>query len=140
MCPFTLTLSSLFSDEIKSMYGNSPFAAYLDGCSIVNNHADLLLPPLAALCVDLQKSIPHAYVNTYLTPPSAAAVQAHADDWYVFVIQILGEKKWKVYGEVPFPNEQVGKGGLPVPASVSFAEATLRDNVEAGRCSLHAER
>ena len=109
-------------DEIKATYGNSPFAAFLDGCSIVNNHADLLSPSLAALCLDLQRSFPHAYVNTYLTPPNAAAVNAHADDRDVFVIQVLGEKQWKVYGEVPIPypstNEQLGKNNLPVPNSV----------------------
>mmetsp|Transcript_42487 Transcript_42487/g.83520 ORF Transcript_42487/g.83520 Transcript_42487/m.83520 type:complete len:484 (-) Transcript_42487:7-1458(-) len=109
-------------DAIKSTYGNSPFAAFLDGCSIVHNHADLMSPSLAALCLDLQKSLPHAYVNTYLTPPNAAAVNAHADDRDVFVIQILGEKRWKVYGEVPIPypsaNEQVGKNNLPVPTNI----------------------
>jgi Cupin superfamily protein. len=78
-------------DEMKNVYGNSPFAAYLDGCSIVNNHADLLSAPLAALCLDIQKSLPHAYINTYLTPPKAAAVSAHADDRDVFVLQVLGE-------------------------------------------------
>mmetsp|Transcript_14538 Transcript_14538/g.32013 ORF Transcript_14538/g.32013 Transcript_14538/m.32013 type:complete len:469 (-) Transcript_14538:1030-2436(-) len=109
-------------EEIKATYGNSPFAAFLDGCSIVNNHADLLAPPLAALCIDLQRSLPHVYINTYLTPPGAAAVNAHADDRDVFVIQVLGEKQWKVYDEVPIPypstNEQVGKNNLSVPCSV----------------------
>lgn len=109
-------------DDIQRTYGNSPFAAYLDGCSIVNNHADLLSAPLAALCLDIQKSLPHVYVNTYLTPPKAAAVTAHADDRDVFVIQVLGEKQWKVYSEVPIPypsaKEQVGKNGLPIPESV----------------------
>mmetsp|Transcript_15177 Transcript_15177/g.28532 ORF Transcript_15177/g.28532 Transcript_15177/m.28532 type:complete len:530 (-) Transcript_15177:65-1654(-) len=109
-------------DEIKNIYGNSPFAAYLDGCSIVNNHADLLSASLASLCLDIQKSLPHAYINTYLTPPKAAAVSAHADDRDVFVIQVMGEKQWKVYGKVPIPypsaNEQVGKNGLPIPDHV----------------------
>lgn len=109
-------------EEIKATYGNSPFAAYLDGCSIINNHADLLLPSLANLCLDIQQSLPHAYVNTYLTPPNAAAVNAHADDRDVFVIQIMGEKEWKVYGDVPIPypstKEQVGKNGVPVPKDV----------------------
>lgn len=109
-------------DEMKNTYGNSPFAAYLDGCSIVNNHADLLSAPLASLCLDIQKSLPHAYINTYLTPPKAAAVSAHADDRDVFVIQVMGEKQWKVYSDVPIPypstNEQVGKNGLPIPTHI----------------------
>lgn len=107
--------------DIQSLYNNSPFAAFLDSCSIVINHADLLSPELAALCINLQHSFPHAYVNTYLTPPKASAVLAHADDRDVFVIQILGTKHWKVYGSpVPFPysDEQVGKNGLQVPKEV----------------------
>ncbi len=109
-------------DEVRDVYGNNPFAAYLDGCSIVNNHADLISPQMASLCLDLQKSLPHVYINTYLTPPKAAAVKAHADDRDVFVIQIMGEKRWKVYEEVPiaypYDDEQVGKGNLPIPQSV----------------------
>ena len=49
-------------EEVNDIYGNNPFAAYLDGCSVVNNHADLIMAPLAALCNDLQKTFPHAYI------------------------------------------------------------------------------
>jgi len=107
---------------VNDIYGNSPFAAYLDGCSVINNHADLVMAQLAALCIDLQKTFPHVYINTYLTPPNAAAVKAHADDRDVFVIQVLGEKKWKVYKDIPikYPSnhEQVGKNGLKVPEEI----------------------
>ena len=109
-------------EEVNDIYGNSPFAAYLDGCSVINNHADLVMAQLAALCIDLQKTFPHVYINTYLTPPNAAAVKAHADDRDVFVIQVLGEKKWKVYKDIPikYPSnhEQVGKNGLKVPEEI----------------------
>ena len=121
-------------DEAEVAYNRSPFAAYLDGCSVVLNHADLLCPKLATLCLDLQKSFPHVYVNSYLTPPGARAVPAHADDRDVLVIQILGEKMWTVYGNVPiahpYPPEQVGKGNLDVPDAVlngpTVIDTTLR--------------
>ncbi|KAL7551104.1 hypothetical protein ACHAWF_014300 [Thalassiosira exigua] len=120
--------------EVQSVYNSSPFAAYLDGCSIVLNHADELSPRLAALCEDLQQSIPHCYCNGYLTPPGAQAVPPHADDRDVFVIQLLGEKVWKVYQNVPvplpYPKEQVGKGGVDVPTEIlegaTAIETTLR--------------
>lgn len=118
----------LHPPEIHSLYHNSPFAAYLDSCSIVNNHADLLSPPLAALSLNLQHSFPHVYINTYLTPPKAAAVMAHADDRDVFVIQIEGKKNWKVYDSpilFPYTNEQVGKNGLPVPKEILEAEPLI---------------
>ena len=116
-------------DEIESTYRFNPFAAYLDGCSVVINHADLLCPNLANLCLDLQRSFPHVYINTYLTPTGAQAVQAHADDRDVFVIQLLGEKKWRVYSHVPvshpYPHEQVGKGGLAVPVQTLTGPTAL---------------
>jgi len=107
-------------DEILNTYNNNPFAAYLDGCSVVQNHADLLCPSLSKLSMDMQQSFPHVYINTYLTPPKASAVTAHADDRDVFVVQLEGEKHWIVYPDppiiYPYPHEQVGKQpNLPVP-------------------------
>lgn len=102
--------------------GHSLFAAYLDGCSVVVNHADLQNPHIAALCLDLQRSFPHAYANVYCTPPGSQAVPAHADDRDVLVFQLVGRKIWTVYQNVPipfpYPHEQVGKDGLVVPRAV----------------------
>jgi hypothetical protein len=103
-------------------YNQSLFHAYLDGCSVVLNHADETCPYLAALCQDLQTSLPHAYANTYLTPPDSQAVPPHADDRDVLILQIYGRKHWKVYKNIPvpypYPHEQVGKAGLEVPPEV----------------------
>ncbi|KAL7506196.1 hypothetical protein ACHAXN_003481, partial [Cyclotella atomus] len=99
------------------LYSSNPFAAYLDSCSIIGNHADLHHHLIANLCNDLQKTFPHVYANTYLTPPNGHAVEAHADDRDVLVIQIIGQKTWKF----PFGKEQVGKNGLEVPPSIKSA-------------------
>jgi hypothetical protein len=98
-------------------------AAYLDGCSIVMNHADTIHPYIAVLCQDLQNSFPHVYANVYLTPPSSQTVPAHADDRDVFIIQVVGCKLWTIYTNIPipypYPSEQVGKStALPVPEQV----------------------
>jgi ribosomal protein L16 Arg81 hydroxylase len=110
------------SPDDRALYGNSLFAAFLDGCSIIVNHADFFSPWIAALCQDLQLSFPHAYANTYLTPAGCQAVSAHADDRDVLVIQIVGSKEWKVYEKIPipypYPHEQVGKSDLEVPDEV----------------------
>jgi hypothetical protein len=103
-------------------YANNPHAAYLDGCSIIVNHADFRHEIISNLCNSLQKTFPHVYANTYLSPPDSHAVNAHADDRDVLVVQVLGSKTWKVYKKVPiqfpFENEQVGKNGLDVDQSV----------------------
>lgn len=122
--------------EVQSIYSANPFAAYLDGCSVVLNHADQLCPQLAALCEDLQQSFPHCYCNGYLTPPGAQAVPPHADDRDVFVVQLLGEKVWKVYQNVPiaypYPHEQVGKSGLDVPPEVLEGATAIETTLSQG--------
>ena len=117
----------------ETTYANNPHAAYLDGCSIIVNHADFHHPVIANLCNSLQETFPHVYANTYLSPPDSHAVNAHADDRDVLVVQLLGSKTWKVYRKVPiqypFENEQVGKNGLGVDPSV-FAGGLCFDDEE----------
>lgn len=126
----------LSPDEVLEVHGNSLFGAYLNGASMVFNHADLINPFLAFLCQDLQQQqdqqqqttespppgFPHVYANCYLTPPSSQTAPPHADDRDVLIFQVVGRKKWQVYSEVPVPypytHEQVGKDGLEVPSSV----------------------
>mmetsp|Transcript_20852 Transcript_20852/g.60698 ORF Transcript_20852/g.60698 Transcript_20852/m.60698 type:complete len:573 (-) Transcript_20852:274-1992(-) len=128
---FDAEKTALEIPQIASLYGGGPegseaseplFAAYLDGRSVVLNHCDRLCPRTAALCEDLQGAFPVAYANAYLTPPASQTVHPHADDRDVFVVQVHGEKTWRVYREVPipypYPNEQVGKNGMPVPDRV----------------------
>ncbi len=123
-------------ENVEEMYGNSLFAPYLNGCSVVLNHGDLLSPWIAALCQDLQKTFPHAYANCYLTPPSSQAVPAHADDRDVLVIQLVGSKEWQVYETVPipypYPHEQVGKEGLPVPNEVLKGPVAISTTLRPG--------
>lgn len=113
--------------EISELYGDSLYAAYLAGTSIVWNHADQISPAIASICENLQShnkngcGFPHAYANAYLTPPNSQTVPAHADDRDVLVFQLRGRKRWKVYERVPIPHpythQQVGKGDMAVPES-----------------------
>jgi hypothetical protein len=77
------------------------------------NRADCVDEACRKLSVSLRTHLPHAYVQLYATPPHAQAVDAHADDRDVFVVQLEGKKSWVVYAvpPVPFPNndEQAGK-------------------------------
>lgn len=123
-------------DEIHSLYGNSLFAPYLDGCSVVLNHGDLLSPFIAKICLDLQKEFPHVYANCYLTPPNSQAVPPHADDRDVLVLQIVGSKEWKVYENVPipypYPGEEVGKDGKSIPTKVLDGPLCIDTTLEPG--------
>jgi len=74
-----------------TIYNANPFSAYLDGCSIIVNHADFHHQKIAGLCDNLQQTFPHAYANAYLTPASI---------------------------QYPFTKEQVGKYGNEVDSTV----------------------
>ena len=74
----------------------------------------------------LRADFPHAYCQLYLTPLDARAVDAHADDRDVFVVQLGGAKRWSVCDAPPIGpgrDEQVGKGELPVPEELLAASA-----------------
>lgn len=100
-------------------------AAYLDGCSIIVNHAEQTSAGVAELCRALRADVPHCFGNLYVTPPAGKAVDAHADDRDVLVVQLGGEKEWRVYAPPPihFPTttEQVGKAGLVMPPAATAA-------------------
>jgi Cupin superfamily protein len=125
-----------YEDVIVPKYDGCLWAALLDGCSVVFNHADAVSPWIASLCNDLQKSVPHAYANVYITPAFQQAVDAHADDRDVFIIQLYGVKQWTVYQNVPIPlpysNEQVGKDGLVVPDDVLHGPVLIQTTLQPG--------
>ena len=125
----------MLKDQHPTAAYSSPAAAYLDGCSIIVNHSEAASAGVARVCQSLREDFPHAFGNLYLTPPAAQAVDAHADDRDVLVLQLEGAKEWTVYGEPPCPfpthREQVGKGGLAVPASATAS------NCVALRATLH---
>ena len=129
-----------FKDQHPTLAYPSPAAAYLDGCSIIVNHAEAASDGVARLCRALRRQFPHAFGNLYLTPPRAQAVDAHADDRDVLVLQLEGAKRWTVYSHppIPFPSrdEQVGKEErLPVPEeAVLEANVALRATLHKGDC------
>jgi ribosomal protein L16 Arg81 hydroxylase len=126
-------------EDVMERHGTTQtlFSAYLDGCSIVQNHADLISPWIAALCLDLQDTFPYVFAQTYLTPPLSQTLNPHADDRDVIVIQLLGKKEWSVYQDIPipypYPHEQVGKRPeLPVPPTVLTGPTSISIMLQPG--------
>jgi hypothetical protein len=112
----------VLKDQHPTQEHDSAAAAYLDGSSLIVNHAERCSAGVHALCAALRHDVPHAFANMYLTPPHARAVDAHADDRDVLVLQLEGSKRWRVWPVPPVvrptAHEQVGKAELPVPAAV----------------------
>lgn len=50
----------------------------------------------------------HIQTNNYLTPPKNLGFPSHYDNHYVFVTQVSGKKRWKIY-EDPLENPYRGE-------------------------------
>ncbi len=85
-------------------------ALHRGGATIILQQAHQLDPVLAGFCRGLEQVFStHVQTNIYLTPPNAQGFRTHFDNHDVFVIQISGEKAWRLYNvpvETPYRGEQ----------------------------------
>ncbi len=88
---------------------------YRRGSTIILNQAHQFDPALSRLCRGLEYVFSsHVQTNIYLTPPNAQGFRTHYDNHDVLVIQVEGEKAWRLYDmpiAAPFRGEgfEVGK-------------------------------
>lgn len=87
---------------------------YRRGATIILNQAHQFDPALARLCRSLEQVFSsHVQTNIYLTPPSSQGFRTHYDNHDVFVIQVEGEKAWRLYDmpiEAPYRGEGFEQG------------------------------
>ncbi|MGI8683228.1 MAG: cupin domain-containing protein [Mycobacteriales bacterium] len=81
------------------------FELYEDGATVVLQALHRSWPPLADFCRRLAAELGHpTQCNAYLTPPGSRGFDAHHDTHDVFVLQVDGTKRWKVYAPaLPLP-------------------------------------
>lgn len=86
---------------------------FQQGATIILPQLHLADALLASFCNALEKvfSIP-VQTNIYLTPPGNQGFNTHYDDHDVFVLQISGSKRWKLY-EKPIENPYRGENFRP---------------------------
>jgi hypothetical protein len=61
-------------------------------------------PPLARFCRGLEQVFLHSVqANIYLTPSGAQGFRSHFDSHDVLVLQVNGQKRWRVWDEQPVP-------------------------------------
>ena len=86
---------------------------YHRGATIILNQAHQFTPSLARLCRGLEHTFSsHVQTNTYLTPPNAQGFRTHYDNHDVLVIQVEGEKAWRLYDK-PIDTPYRGEGFEP---------------------------
>ena len=89
-------------------------SAYLTGHSLVIHTVELFWPPIAVLCHSLWDIFLYPSVNIYLTPPSGAAFPVHTDAQDTFILQIAGEKRWRLFKPpILHPNQEQMLGKIP---------------------------
>lgn len=81
------------------------FARFDRGATMVISQMHEHHPPLARFCRGLEKLFLHGVQsNIYLTPPGAQGFRAHFDTHDVLVMQISGQKDWRVWDGQPVPD------------------------------------
>ncbi len=115
---------------------------YADGATLVLQGLHRLWPALVdfagALSTELAAPVG---VNAYATPPSSRGFATHYDTHDVFVLQVAGRKRWRIYEPVrpdPLDRQPSGRGADEVGA-VSDSPAVL-DAILATGDSLYLPR
>jgi ribosomal protein L16 Arg81 hydroxylase len=97
------------------------YQLFNEGATITLAFLDSVLPTLQAVCrgLELELSCP-LQANVYLTPRQAQGAKRHYDTHDVFVLQVVGSKRWRLYDSplvLPLPGQEfdpaVHVGGAP---------------------------
>lgn len=79
---------------------------YNNGCSLRMLNPATYNNNIWKVCAGLQEFFGcFTGANTYLTPPSTQGFAPHYDDVEVFMLQVEGRKRWKIYP--PFENDEL---------------------------------
>ncbi|MBM89484.1 MAG: hypothetical protein CMQ41_14020 [Gammaproteobacteria bacterium] len=82
---------------------------YQQGATIILNQLHLADKKLATFVRALENVFStHVQTNVYLTPPNSQGFSTHYDDHDVFILQIKGEKIWRLYRK-PIDNPYRGE-------------------------------
>lgn len=81
------------------------FAAFDKGATLVVSQFHELHAPLMRFCRGLEQVFLHGVqANIYLTPPGAQGFRVHYDTHDVLVLQVAGEKRWRLWPGQPVPR------------------------------------
>ncbi|WP_372622539.1 cupin domain-containing protein [Falsiroseomonas sp.] len=81
------------------------FAAVDAGATLVVSQFHEIHPALQRFCRGLEQVFLHGVqANIYLTPPGAQGFRVHYDTHDVLVLQVQGEKRWRLWSDQPVPH------------------------------------
>lgn len=91
------------------------YQAYAEGYTLLLTKVHAKHPKIGQLCRDLEEIFLKNQVllssqiraNVYLTPKASSGFPVHYDNHDVMIIQVSGEKLWKIYNSPePYPNKR----------------------------------
>lgn len=86
------------ADQVSS---DAVLRLFADGSTVVLQGLHRLWPPLIEFADSLAADLGHpTQVNAYITPPSSRGFSPHYDVHDVFVLQVAGEKHWRIHAPV----------------------------------------
>ena len=106
------------------------------GASMVLQGLQFTDPHLARVANNLALDLGHAVqVNAYLSPAAARGLELHFDYHDVFVLQLDGRKRWRVWEPLERTRRPVRAGPrVPMPTFDELGEPALDLTLTAGDC------
>lgn len=106
------------------------------GATLVLQGLQLTDPHLGRFANNLALALDHpVQVNAYLTPRAATGLELHFDFHDVFVVQLAGRKRWRVWRPLVRTTDPVRRGPrLPMPTFEELGPPALDLTLTAGDC------
>jgi len=115
---------------------NNVVARYRRGDTVVLQGLQHTNPHLARMANNLALALDHpVQVNAYLSPASARGLDVHFDFHDVFVVQLGGSKRWRIWAPLPRTTDPVkGRHSIAAPRLDELGDPLLDLTLEAGDC------
>jgi lysine-specific demethylase/histidyl-hydroxylase NO66 len=93
-------------------------------------------PHLARLSNNIALALDHpVQINAYLSPASARGLDVHFDFHDVFIVQLAGSKRWRVWAPLPRTTDPVkGRHAIAKPQMEELGEPLLDLTLNRGDC------
>jgi len=115
---------------------------YRSGSTVVLPALQRTWAPLRQLCEALENDFSHpVHANAYLTPGDSPGFTPHYDTHEVFVLQVAGSKRWRVFEPpltLPHRTQPFTPAGYVLPAPILELELKQGDLLYLPRGYVHA--
>jgi bifunctional lysine-specific demethylase and histidyl-hydroxylase MINA len=136
----TMKLASYKTEMVKGL--EAVLADMRDGCTLVLDQLHKKDPKLGLLCRALAPDFGHPFQsNLYLTPPHGKGFTPHWDNHDVFILQVVGSKKWQIEKErrvYPTKTENMGLDGRELRGELLSFTLNQGDLIYIPRGFVHA--